>query len=147
MLPRRKLSDQPLTALELEIMEVLWKTGPAAIRTVRALLKDHQLAYTTVQTMLNVLHRKGKVTRQLQGRGYLYQPVLTRQQAAAKAVVQVLDRFFEGSAGELVLNLVATGQVSALELARIQNNQKHLRPETPAKMKITKRPWDEPWKT
>jgi BlaI family transcriptional regulator, penicillinase repressor len=139
-LPRRKLSDQPLTALELEIMEVLWKTGPAAIRTVRARPKDHQLAYTTVQTMLNVLHRKGKVTRQLQGRGYVYQPVFTRQQAVTKAVVQLLDRFFGGSAGDLVLNLVATGQVTALQLARIQRYQKHFRPETLARMKITD-PW------
>jgi BlaI family transcriptional regulator, penicillinase repressor len=70
-LPRRKLSDQPLTVLELEIMEVLWKTESADVRTVRARLKDHEAAYTTVQTILNVLQRKEKVTRRLQGRGYL----------------------------------------------------------------------------
>jgi predicted transcriptional regulator len=111
---------------------------------VRALLKDHGLAYNTVQTMLNVLHRKGKVTRQAQGRGYLYQHVFSRQQAVTKAVVQLLDRFFEGSASDLVLNLVATGQVTALQLARIQGYQKRFRPETLAKMKITE-PWmDEP---
>ena len=62
-----------------------------------------------------------------------------------KAVAQVLDRFSEDSVGGLVQNLAATGQVSALELARIQNLKKHLRPETLAKMKIT-RPCDEPWK-
>jgi len=41
---------------------------------------------------------------------------------------------------------VATGQVSALELKRIQDDQKPLRPETLAKTNITKRPWEEPWR-
>jgi BlaI family penicillinase repressor len=141
-LPQR--SEQPLTLLELQIMEVLWKTGPADVRTVRARLKDHELAHTTVQTMLKVLQRKEKVTRRLQGRGYLYQPVFTHQQAVAKAVGQVLDRFFDGSAGALVLNLVATGQVSLEELERIQKFKKDLHQETLARTKITDRWWDEP---
>ena len=64
-MPRRKSFEQALTPLELEIMNVLWETGPANVQTVQAHIKGRELAYTTVQTMLNVLHRKGKVKRQL----------------------------------------------------------------------------------
>jgi predicted transcriptional regulator len=77
--------------LELKIMEVLWKTSPTDVRTVRARLKDHGLAYTTVQTVLNILHRKGKLARQLQGREFLYQPMLSRPQAIRQDVVHFCE--------------------------------------------------------
>jgi predicted transcriptional regulator len=119
-LPRKKLSDPALTPLELEIMSVLWETGPANVQTVQANLKSRELAYTTVQTMLNVLHRKGKVKRLLKNRTYIYRPVLSRQKAVAQAVGEMLDRFFGGSADGLVLNLVETRHLTPEKLARIQ---------------------------
>jgi predicted transcriptional regulator len=119
-LPRKKLSDPALTPLELEIMSVLWETGPANVQSVQANLKGRELAYTTVQTMLNVLHRKGKVKRLLKNRTYIYRPVLSRQKAVAQAVGEMLDRFFGGSADGLVLNLVETRHLTPEKLARIQ---------------------------
>jgi len=119
-LPRRKNSEPPLTPLELEIMTVLWETGPANVQTVQTRLTGRNLAYTTVQTMLNVLHRKGRVKRQLKERAYLYRPILSRQKAAAQAVGEMLDRFFGGSADSLVLNLVETRHLTAEKLAEIQ---------------------------
>jgi predicted transcriptional regulator len=119
-MPRRKNSDNSLTPLELEIMNVLWETGPAAVQTVQAKLKGRELAYTTVQTMLNVLHRKGRVRRQLKDRAYLYRPVLSRQKAVTQAVGDMLDRFFGGSADSLVLSLVETRHLTPEKLARIQ---------------------------
>jgi BlaI family transcriptional regulator, penicillinase repressor len=119
-LPRRKISDPALTPLELQIMNVLWETGPANVQTVQANLKSRELAYTTVQTMLNVLHRKGKVKRLLKNRTYIYRPVLSRQKAVTQAVGEMLDRFFGGSADGLLLNLVETRQLTPEKLARIQ---------------------------
>lgn len=119
-MPRRKNPEQTLTPLELEIMNVLWETGPANVQTVQARLAGRELAYTTVQTMLNVLHRKGKVQRQLKDRAYIYRPVLSRQKAVTQAVSDMLDRFFGGSADSLVLNLVETRQLTPEKLARIQ---------------------------
>ncbi len=119
-MPRQKISGQPLTPLELEIMNVLWETGPANVQAVQARLQGRDLAYTTVQTMLNVLHRKGKVKRQLKDRAYIYRPVLSRKNAAAQAVGDMLDRFFGGSADSLVLNLLETRQLTPQKLAEIQ---------------------------
>jgi predicted transcriptional regulator len=107
-LRKRTNPDQPLTPLELEIMRVLWKIGPANVQTVQAHLEGRNLAYTTVQTMLNILHRKGKVKRRLKDRAYIYRPVLSRQGAVAQALGEVLDRFFSGSVDSLVLNLDET---------------------------------------
>ena len=135
-MPRRKQSGQALTPLELEIMKVLWETGPANVQAVQALLSGRQLAYTTVQTMLNVLHRKGKVKRRLKDRAYVYQPVLSRQHAAGQAIRDMLDRFFGGSADGLVLNLIETRQLTPERLAKIQQvleqsrKEKHGDPES-----------------
>jgi predicted transcriptional regulator len=118
-MPKRP-PEPPLTPLELEIMSVLWETGPANVQTVQANFKSRQLAYTTVQTMLNILHRKGRVTRQLKERAYIYKPVLSRQKAVTQAVGEMLDRFFGGSADSLVLNLVETRQLTPEKLADIQ---------------------------
>ena len=118
-MPGRK-SEQTLTPLELEIMKVLWETGPANVQTVQARMKGRELAYTTVQTMLNVLHRKGRVNRQLKDRAYLYQPLLSRQKAVTQAVSDMIERFFGGSADSLVMNLVETRKLTPQKLARLQ---------------------------
>ncbi len=119
-MPRRKKPAPALTPLELEIMNVLWETGPANVQTVQAAMKGREPAYTTVQTMLNILHRKGKVKRELKDRAYFYRPVLSRQKAVAQAVGDMIDRFFGGSADSLVLNLVEGRRLTPERLAQIQ---------------------------
>ena len=78
-MPRRKRSNQ-LTPVELEIIQVLWEHGPAPVQAVQERLGGG-VAYTTVQTMLNVLVRKGKVKRTLVDRAYRYRPAITREKA------------------------------------------------------------------
>ena len=114
---RRK--TEQLTPLELEIMHVLWETGPANVQTVQQKLK-RDLAYTTVQTMLNILHRKGKAKRTLKDRAYFYKPAVSRKQVLSKHVIDVVDRLFGGSAESLVMSLVETRHLTPAKLARIQ---------------------------
>ena len=108
-----------LTALELEIMQVLWECGPANVQTVQQRL-PRQLAYTTVQTMLNILHRKGKVKRALRERAYFYRPSVTQGQVVRQSVSDLVDRLFAGSAEDLVMNLLETKQLTPERLARLQ---------------------------
>ena len=92
---RRK--TEQLTPLELEIMHVLWATGPANVQSVQQHL-ERELAYTTVQTMLNILHRKGKVKRTLKDRAYFCKPVVSRSQVVGHHMSDIVDRLFGGSA-------------------------------------------------
>jgi predicted transcriptional regulator len=118
---RKKDGDQ-LTPLELEIMKVLWETGPATVQTVQeALAPSRGLAYTTVQTMLNVLHRKGKVERELNERAYAYRPVVSRAEVVSTTMRDIIDRLFGGSAESLVLSLVETEHLTPEKLARLQS--------------------------
>jgi len=111
--------SQHLTPLELEIMDVLWEIGPANVQTVQQKLEGDR-AYTTVQTMLNILHRKGKVKRTLKDRAYFYKPSVTREKVISKQVIDVVDRLFGGSAESLVMSLLETKHLTPEKLARLQ---------------------------
>src|SRR5882724_2773768 len=110
--------SEHLTPLELEIMHVLWETGPANVQTVQQQLK-RELAYTTVQTMLNILHRKGKARRTLKERAYFYRPAVSRTQVASLHVGDMVERLFGGSAESLVMSLLETKHLTPAKLARL----------------------------
>ena len=110
----------PLTPLELRIMQVLWETGPATVQLVHEKLSGERLAYTTVQTMLNVLHRKAKAKRRLIGKAYEYAPLLSQENASSQAVGDLVDRLFGGSVEDLVMNLVNTRQLNQTNLKRLK---------------------------
>jgi len=117
---RKKQSDG-LTPLELEVMEALWRVAPANVQAVRAALADkRELAYTTVQTMLNILERKGKVDHVREGRAHVYRPTLSRAKAASQAASELVEKMFGGSPQRLVMHLVEDSQITAEQLAEIQ---------------------------
>ena len=114
-----RTKSEQLTPLELEIMQVLWDAGPANVQAVQQALK-RELAYTTVQTMLNILHRKGKVKRKLKDRAYIYQPLVSRRQVVSNHVGDMVERLFGGSAESLVMSLIETKHLTPRKLARLQ---------------------------
>jgi predicted transcriptional regulator len=117
----RRAGRANLTPLELEIMDALWELGSANVESVRRRLAGRrELAYTTVQTVLNLLHQKGKVRRVMRDRAFHYRPAVTRRREAGRALRELVARFFGGSAEALVLNLVEARQLRPEALARLQ---------------------------
>jgi predicted transcriptional regulator len=106
-----------LTPLELQIMQVLWKGGPATVAQVQSELGG-ALAYTTVQTMLGVLLRKKKVRRAQSGRAFVWRAAISRDGAVASAVADLVGRMFGGSGEALLMSLVDTRQITPEALAR-----------------------------
>src|ERR1700751_3859177 len=110
-----------LTPLERRIMRVLWDGGAGNVQKVlQGLTGEPQLAYTTVQTTLNVLHRKGKVKRKLVGRAFEYSAIVSQEAADSHAVKDVLQRVFRGSVDDLLLCLVRSKHLNVQKLAAIQ---------------------------
>jgi BlaI family transcriptional regulator, penicillinase repressor len=114
--PRR--SAEVLTPLELEIMQVLWDDGAASVAAVQARLDGETLAYTTVQTMLNVLVKKRKVRRTAEGRAFTYEAAVSRKGAVGATLSDLVSRMFGGSAEDLLMALVDTQQMTAAQVAR-----------------------------
>jgi BlaI family transcriptional regulator, penicillinase repressor len=110
-----------LTPLERRIMRVLWEGGAGNVQKVlQGLIGEPQLAYTTVQTTLNILQRKGKVRRKLVGRAYEYSAIVSQEAADSHAVRDVLQKVFQGSVDDLLLCLVRSKQLDGRKLAELQ---------------------------
>ena len=116
----RTTKTKPLTPLELEIMQALWELEGGTVQQVQEhLLPVSKLAYTTVQTMLTVLHRKGMVKRKLVGKAHQYSPAISEVSARTTAARDLVRRFFEGSAQQLVMALVRSRDLSPEKLAQL----------------------------
>ena len=107
-----------LTKLELKIMQVIWKRGNSTVAEVQGEIEP-ALAYTTVQTVLNILERKGKLERELQGRAYVYRAKVSEEKAAGQTLRDMIDRMFGGSSEELVMSLLKSRQIDAKRLAKL----------------------------
>jgi predicted transcriptional regulator len=106
-----------LTPLELRIMQVLWDDGPATVAVVQEKLGGG-LAYTTVQTMLNVLLKKQKVRREAAGRAFRYRAAVSRERAVGAAVKDLVSRMFGGSGEALLMALIDARQITPDALER-----------------------------
>ena len=115
---------ETLTRLELQIMQAIWKLGATRTSSASSVSDVQQalpqkLAYTTVQTMLNILERKGKLRRKLRGRAYVYSATVTEDKASRHAVRDLVDRMFGGSADELVMSLIKSRQIDPKRIAEL----------------------------
>jgi predicted transcriptional regulator len=107
-----------LTKLELRIMQVIWKRGNSTVAEVQAEMRP-PLAYTTVQTVLNILERKGKLNRELEGRAFVYAAKVSEEKAYGQSLRDMIDRMFGGSSEELVMSLLKSRQIDAKRLAKL----------------------------
>jgi predicted transcriptional regulator len=114
----KKRENENLTGLELQIMQVIWRQGSSGVSAVREGL-EQELAYTTVQTMLNILTRKGKLRRKLRGQAYEYSAIVTEAKASSHAVSDLVQRMFRGSSEALVMSLIKNRQIDAKKIAEL----------------------------
>ena len=113
-LRRRKPTDA-----ELEILSVLWERGPSTVREVAEVLGRGD-AYTTVLKLLQIMTEKRLVTRRGSGRLHIYAAASSRDQTQRHLVRDLLRRAFDGSAAELVMQALTTGNATRKELDEIR---------------------------
>lgn len=94
------MSVRQLGQLEAAVMDRLWAWDrPALVREVlEDLQRDRAIAYTTVMTVMENLHRKGFLTRERAGRAYRYAPERTREEHAVAMMEEVLATSSDRSA-------------------------------------------------
>ena len=117
MAKKRRLAEA-----EWEVMDGVWQFGRRV--TVREVV-DHlypngEKAYTTVQTIMNILTAKGVLDREKIGPVNVYRPALSRQDVAQTETRTLVSRMFEGSFGALATYLVDSGELSKKELDELR---------------------------
>lgn len=107
------------TDRELDVMGALWDLGSGTVAEVRDSLED-ELAYTTVLTVLRILHEKGHVRHEEEGRAHRYYPTVERQAAGRSALRRLTSKLFKGSPELLLTNLVADEELTEEDVRRLR---------------------------
>jgi len=107
--------------LQLHIMQVLWGRSEATVADVHQTLgADHDLAYTTIATMLRKMEARGLVSHRLDGRSFVYRAAVAADAVTRGMSDHLLDRLFEGSLADMVAHLLTTREVSRAELSKLE---------------------------
>lgn len=88
---------QQLTRAEEEIMQKLWELKEARVRDVLEIMPQPKPAYNTVSTIIRILERKGVVGHQIEGKGYIYHPILKEEEFKKQSIKHLITDYFEGS--------------------------------------------------
>lgn len=123
-MPRK--ASPALTQAELRVMDVLWERGEATVRDVtEALAAKHDLAYTTVLTVMQVLKQKKYVAAQESGKAHVFRPLVSRDDARTRALQQVMASFFGGSPEALAQHLIENDDIDLAQLRRLEKRLKN----------------------
>jgi predicted transcriptional regulator len=105
----------------LEILGVLWRLGPSTVREVHDHLSGKKsMVYTTILKLMQIMMGKGLVERDEHDRAHLYRAKLPQEQTQRQLLTHLLERAFEGSASQLVMQALSSKRASREELARIR---------------------------
>jgi BlaI family penicillinase repressor len=119
--PRTIKHAVPLpTEAELEILNILWTSGPSTVREVHTALSGKQTGYTTVLKQMQVMAEKGLLMRSERFRSHVYEVRLPKERTQQLLAKNLLQRAFDGSTKNLVLGALSSQKVSSSELAEIR---------------------------
>ncbi|MGC1276275.1 MAG: BlaI/MecI/CopY family transcriptional regulator [Planctomycetaceae bacterium] len=119
-MPRRK-SLPPLSEAQLELMNVLWKSGDGSVAdVVEALRQRRTVSRNTIQTMLNRLERKGWLTHRDDGGTFVYKPAVPREHVQGDVLKRVVETVFDGSAAGILTALLHDRTLSKAEAVQIR---------------------------
>ena len=116
----RPTSSQP-TEVELQILRVLWEHGDSTARQIHNwLLEDRDANYSTTVKMLSVMLDKQMVKRDESVRPQLFRAAMSQKKTQQKMLKDLIRRAYDGSAGSLVLQALASQKATPDELAEIR---------------------------
>jgi predicted transcriptional regulator len=119
-----------LTQRELEVMHIFWQDGEMTAAEARDRLSSSGLdrAYTTVATLVRILHEKGFLDPTNGERPFRYLPARSYEEISSRLLVDVVDRVFRGSREQLLVRLVEQRKLTAKERALLEGILKEQAP-------------------
>jgi predicted transcriptional regulator len=110
-----------LTDLQLAIMRVLWDRAEATVVEVQTRLRpERDLAQTTIATLLSRLEKRGVVEHRLDGRQFVYRPLVTEQEVRRSMVSELTTLLFDGSPEALMSHLLRSREMAPGDLDRVK---------------------------
>jgi BlaI family penicillinase repressor len=125
MKPENKQEDpkknQP-TKAELEILQVLWESGPSTVRFVNEQLNEKQrnVNYTSTLKLMQIMAEKGSLVRDESQMKHIYKPAQEEQAVKSHLLENFVNTLFKGSASSLMMQLLGNKSTSKEELEAIR---------------------------
>jgi predicted transcriptional regulator len=108
-----------LTKAEEQVIQILWRLKKASTKEVLQEFPDPKPAITTVSTIIRILENKGFVSHESKGRGYIYYPLIEKDEYAKQSLKNVISNYFDGSFKNLVSFFVKDGDMDIHELEEV----------------------------
>lgn len=116
----QRIRPSNLGHVEQAVMDYVWSHGPCTAEACReALARSRPMKDSTIRTVLRRLEAKGYVAHKLEGRTFIYRAAEARENVAARAVKNIIDRFCNGSAEQLVMGMVDSNVLGRKDLERM----------------------------
>lgn len=117
------MTDRPLLSKgEMEVARSLWDIGPATVRQIHELVSEsREIDFSTVQTYLRRLEKKGYVNSKLDGRIRVYAARTKARTVIRETVDDLVDRLFGGKAMPLMRHLIEDRDIQTEELTELRD--------------------------
>ena len=118
------------TRAELEILQVLWEQGPSTVRFVNNKLNEHRdINYTSTLKLMQIMAEKELLKRDESQMKHIYHVVEEEQKTKDHLLNKFIDSMYQGSAGNLVMQLLGNSKTSKEDLQAIKEMLKNLEKE------------------
>lgn len=118
------------TESELEILQDLWQQGPSTVREVNDRLNEkREVGYTTTLKFMQIMHEKGLVTRNRDGKSHVYAASAPQEETQRKLLDEFVENTFGGSAMKLVMSALGNSAASPDEIRQIRELLDHIEEE------------------
>lgn len=123
---KNNLPEKPLTEVELELMNVIWRLSECTIKDVQTeLAEERELAYTTVATVMKILEQKHMIISHKNDRVHTYQPLVAKKAYESLSLKHLAENLFQGSPSSMVLRLIGDEALDQEELEKIREALAH----------------------
>jgi predicted transcriptional regulator len=109
------------TDAELDILNVMWRLGPATVRRAHEeLVAVKPWQYSTTLKLMQIMAGKGLLERDDSEKSHVYRPAIRREDTQQQLVGRLMDRAFGGSVGSLLLGALDARPASKKELEQLR---------------------------
>ena len=108
-----------LTKAEEEVMQILWEVKEANVKDIISHMPEPKPAYNTVSTIIRILETKEVVDHIKKGKGYIYYPIIKKEDYSQSSLNKLMTGYFDGSFKSMVSSFMSKNDVNTNELNEI----------------------------
>ncbi len=108
-----------LTKAEEEIMQQLWQLQEANVASIIEQMPEPKPAYNTISTIIRILETKKFVSHRKEGKGYIYFPLVKKEEYSNQSLNKLVNNYFNGSFRNMVSFFVKKNDMNIKDLEQI----------------------------